>query len=160
MACLIIDNLTRSFTVASGEKVQAIKEVDLQIEDQELMTLVGPSGSGKTTLLRLIAGLEEPDSGTIVLNGSVLNPVSPQDRDIAMVFQNYALYPHMSVYENLAFGLRIRKVSREKAHESHEVEHWSAGPTSFCWMSLCQGLMSDCERKCAAKSASFKESSG
>jgi len=117
MACLIIDNLTRSFTVASGEKVQAIKEVDLQIEDQELMTLVGPSGSGKTTLLRLIAGLEEPDSGTIVLNGSVLNPVSPQDRDIAMVFQNYALYPHMSVYENLAFGLRIRKVSREKAHQ-------------------------------------------
>ena len=80
MARLIIDNLTRSFTVASGEKVQAIKEVNLQIEEQELMTLVGPSGSGKTTLLRLIAGLEECDSGTIVLNGTVLNPVSPQDR--------------------------------------------------------------------------------
>jgi multiple sugar transport system ATP-binding protein len=117
MARLIIDNLTRSFTVASGEKVQAIKEVNLQIEEQELMTLVGPSGSGKTTLLRLIAGLEEPDTGTIVLNGTAVNPVPPQDRDIAMVFQNYALYPHMSVYENLAFGSRIRKVNREQTHQ-------------------------------------------
>jgi len=76
------------------------------------VALVGPSGSGKTTLLRLIAGLEEPDSGTIALNGTVLNPVSPKDRDIAMVFQNYALYPHKTVEENMSFGLKLRKTPK------------------------------------------------
>src|SRR5262245_54027493 len=112
MARLSIENLSRTFTVGRDEKVHAIQGVSLNIGEKELMTLVGPSGSGKTTLLRLIAGLEEPDSGTITLGGTILNPVPPKDRDIAMVFQNYALYPHMTVYENLAFGLKLRKVAR------------------------------------------------
>jgi len=121
VAQLIVEKLTKNFTVASGEKVRAVQGVTLQVEEQELMALVGPSGSGKTTLLRLIAGLEEPDSGTIALNGTVLNPVSPKDRDIAMVFQNYALYPHMSVFENLAFGLKLRHVhSMEIERRVHE----------------------------------------
>ena len=83
-------------------------DASLVVEDKELLVLVGPSGCGKTTTLRLIAGLEEPTAGTISINGQVVNDLPPKDRDIAMVFQNYALYPHMSVYENMAFGLKLR----------------------------------------------------
>src|SRR6476659_5928888 len=112
MARLLIENLTKIFPSASTEKVRAIDGVSLTIEEQELVTLVGPSGSGKTTLLRLIAGLEKPDSGRIILNDTELNRFTPKERDIAMVFQNYALYPQLSVQENLALGLRLRKVAR------------------------------------------------
>ena len=89
--------------------VQAIKDANLTIEDKEFMVLVGPSGCGKSTLLRMIAGLEEISGGDLLIDGQRVNDVAPKDRDIAMVFQNYALYPHMSVYDNMAFGLKLRK---------------------------------------------------
>ncbi len=91
---------------------QAVKDLDLEIGDGEFMVLVGPSGCGKTTSLRMIAGLEEISSGTLRIGERVVNDVPPKDRDIAMVFQSYALYPHMSVRENLAFGLKLRKVPK------------------------------------------------
>src|SRR5512136_929652 len=90
-------------------KVQAVRDVSLRINDKEFVVLVGPSGCGKSTVLRMIAGLEEITAGTIAIDGRVVNDVAPKDRDIAMVFQNYALYPHMTVFENLAFGLKLRK---------------------------------------------------
>jgi multiple sugar transport system ATP-binding protein len=92
----------------------AVDNLDLKISEGEFMVFVGPSGCGKTTALRMVAGLEEITDGTIVIGDRVVNDVSPKDRDVAMVFQNYALYPHMSVYDNLAFGLKLRKVSREE----------------------------------------------
>jgi multiple sugar transport system ATP-binding protein len=92
-------------------QVQAVKGIDLDIEDEEFVVLVGPSGCGKSTTLRMIAGLEEITSGEIAIGGEVVNDIPPRDRDIAMVFQNYALYPHMSVYDNISFGLKLRKFS-------------------------------------------------
>ncbi len=94
--------------------VQAVKGIDLEIADQEFVVLVGPSGCGKSTTLRMIAGLEEISDGEISIGGDVVNDVPPRDRDIAMVFQNYALYPHMSVFDNMAFGLKLRKFAKEE----------------------------------------------
>jgi multiple sugar transport system ATP-binding protein len=93
---------------------KAVSSLDLGIEDGEFMVLVGPSGCGKTTALRMVAGLEDISGGTIRIAERVVNDVPPRDRDIAMVFQNYALYPHMSVYENMAFGLKLRKLPKEE----------------------------------------------
>ncbi|MCH7977912.1 MAG: ATP-binding cassette domain-containing protein, partial [Acidobacteria bacterium] len=98
-------------------KVHAVRGVDLDIPDKELTVLVGPSGCGKSTLLRMIAGLEEISEGSIAINDKVVNDVRPKDRDVAMVFQNYALYPHMSVFENIAFGLRMRKTPNAEVRE-------------------------------------------
>jgi multiple sugar transport system ATP-binding protein len=108
MACLVVENLTKAFRGTRGETIRAVNHANLSIEDKELMVLVGPSGCGKTTTLRLIAGLEELTEGNIVIDGKVVNHISPKDRDIAMVFQNHALYPHLSAYDNLAFGLKLR----------------------------------------------------
>src|SRR5215210_8540501 len=94
------------------ESVHAVKDLNLQIRDKEFVVFVGPSGCGKTTTLRMIAGLEAISSGDISIDGNVINELAPMDRDIAMVFQNYALYPHMSVYDNMAFGLKMRKFAR------------------------------------------------
>jgi multiple sugar transport system ATP-binding protein len=94
--------------------VTAVRDLNLDVAEGEFMVLVGPSGCGKTTALRMIAGLEEITSGEIRIGGKVVNDLAPRDRDIAMVFQNYALYPHKSVYENLAFGLRMRKVPKDE----------------------------------------------
>src|SRR3989441_3129654 len=94
------------------ESVHAVKDFNLQIRDKEFVVFVGPSGCGKTTTLRMIAGLEAISSGDISIDGNVINALAPMDRDIAMVFQNYALYPHMSVYDNMAFGLKMRKFER------------------------------------------------
>ena len=94
-------------------KVAAVKDVNLEIRDREFMVLVGPSGCGKSTTLRMIAGLEEISKGEVKIGDRVVNNVAPKDRDIAMVFQNYALYPHMSVYDNMAFGLKLRNFSKE-----------------------------------------------
>jgi len=96
------------------DSVHAVKDVNLQIRDKEFVVFVGPSGCGKTTTLRMIAGLEVISSGDISIDGQVVNNLPPMDRDIAMVFQNYALYPHMSVYDNMAFGLKMRKFNRRE----------------------------------------------
>ncbi|MSU70034.1 MAG: sn-glycerol-3-phosphate ABC transporter ATP-binding protein UgpC [Opitutaceae bacterium] len=108
MAQVIIENLVKIYAGQSGAGVRAVNRISLTVEDREFMVLVGPSGCGKSTTLRMIAGLEEISSGTIRIAGKVVNDVQPKDRDIAMVFQNYALYPHMSVYDNLAFSLKLR----------------------------------------------------
>jgi len=92
----------------------AVKDFNLEIEDKEFIIFVGPSGCGKSTTLRMIAGLEEISSGELYIDGKVVNDVAPKDRDIAMVFQNYALYPHMTVYDNMAFGLKLRKMPKDE----------------------------------------------
>jgi len=97
--------------------VKAVNDVFLTVQDGEFVVLVGPSGCGKTTTLRMIAGLEDISDGTIKIGERVVNDVPPKDRDIAMVFQNYALYPHMSVYKNMAFGLKLRKLPKAQIHE-------------------------------------------
>ena len=93
---------------------EAVKDFNLDIEDKEFIIFVGPSGCGKSTTLRMIAGLEDISSGTLKIDGKVMNDVEPKDRDIAMVFQNYALYPHMTVYDNMAFGLKLRKAPKDE----------------------------------------------
>ena len=103
--------------------VLAVKDLSLEIQDGEFLVLVGPSGCGKTTALRMVAGLEEISDGTISIGGRVVNDLTPKERDIAMVFQNYALYPHMSVAENIAFGLRLRKAPKEEIQRRVE---WAA----------------------------------
>ncbi len=94
--------------------VKAVNDVNIEIKDKEFVVLVGPSGCGKSTTLRMVAGLEDISSGELLIDGKVVNDVPPKDRDIAMVFQNYALYPHMTVYDNMAFGLKIRKFPKEE----------------------------------------------
>jgi multiple sugar transport system ATP-binding protein len=112
MGRVILENLVKAYREKSGAEVRAVDAINLTVEPGEFMVLVGPSGCGKSTTLRLIAGLEEVTAGSISIDGRVVNEVAPKDRDIAMVFQNYALYPHLSVYENLAFGLRLRKLPK------------------------------------------------
>ena len=94
------------------DETLAVRGIDLEISDKEFMVLVGPSGCGKTTTLRMIAGLEEISDGEVYIGDHVVNDVPPKDRNIAMVFQNYALYPHMSVYENMSFGLKLKRVDK------------------------------------------------
>ena len=107
MAQVLIRNLNKMY-----DDVHAVKDVNLEIRDNEFMVLVGPSGCGKTTTLRMVAGLESITSGQVLIGDVVVNDLAPMDRDIAMVFQNYALYPHMSVYDNMAFGLKMRRIGR------------------------------------------------
>ena len=109
MATVVLENLVKTYAEKTGPGVRVVHGINLEIRDREFMVLVGPSGCGKSTTLRMIAGLEEITEGKISIDGKVVNDVLPKDRDIAMVFQNYALYPHMSVYENMAFGLKLRK---------------------------------------------------
>ncbi len=109
MAKVILKNVTKKFG-----NVIAVSNENLSVNDGEFLVLLGPSGCGKTTTLRLIAGLEEPTSGEIYIGDKLVNDVAPKDRDIAMVFQNYALYPHMNVYQNVSFGLRLRRVSKDE----------------------------------------------
>ena len=112
MAQVSIQQIVKSFPGPKKQVVHAVNQVSLEIADREFLVLVGPSGCGKTTLLRMIAGLEDIDAGTIAIGGRVVNEVEPKDRDIAMVFQNYALYPHMTAFDNMAFGLKLRKVPK------------------------------------------------
>jgi multiple sugar transport system ATP-binding protein len=107
MASVTYDHVTKRFS-----EVLAVNDLDLQIADKEFLVLVGPSGCGKTTALRCLAGLEEISQGRILIDDRVVNDVAPKDRDIAMVFQSYALYPHMSVFDNMAFGLKLRKTPK------------------------------------------------
>ncbi|MDD3925815.1 MAG: ABC transporter ATP-binding protein [bacterium] len=120
MSQVILKNVTKSFG-----NVTAVSDVNLEINDKEFLVLVGPSGCGKTTCLRMIAGLEEITGGEIVIGDTLVNHIPPKDRDIAMVFQNYALYPHMSVYDNMAFGLKLRKYNKadikQKVYNAAEI---------------------------------------
>jgi len=110
MATVELKNICKTYP---GD-VQAVVDANLSVADKEFIVLVGPSGCGKTTTLRMIAGLEEITSGEMFIDGKLVNGVQPKDRDISMVFQSYALYPHMSVYGNIAFGLKIRKVPKDE----------------------------------------------
>jgi multiple sugar transport system ATP-binding protein len=108
MAGVLIDRVTKIYP----GNVLAVDDVTIEVKDKELLVLVGPSGCGKSTILRMTAGLEEITRGQISIGGRIVNDVAPKDRDIAMVFQNYALYPHMTVYRNLAYGLQLRRLDR------------------------------------------------
>ena len=110
MASLSLQHITKRYP----NGFEAVKDFNLEIADKEFIIFVGPSGCGKSTTLRMIAGLEDISSGSLKIGGRVVNDVEPKDRDIAMVFQNYALYPHMTVYDNMAFGLKLRKFSKEE----------------------------------------------
>ncbi len=109
MASVTYDHVWKKF----GDVV-AVEDLDIQIQDKEFLVLVGPSGCGKTTALRCLAGLEEITDGQVLIDDQVVNDVAPKDRDIAMVFQSYALYPHMTVYDNMAFGLKLRKMPKDE----------------------------------------------
>jgi multiple sugar transport system ATP-binding protein len=116
MAEVILEHISKTY---SGEKKnnvspKAIDDISFTVHDKEFMVIVGPSGCGKSTLLRMIAGLEEISSGTLSIDGKKINDLNPKDRDIAMVFQNYALYPHMTVYDNMAFGLKLKHCSKSE----------------------------------------------
>ena len=110
MASLSLKNVNKVYP----NGFHAVKDFNMEIEDKEFIIFVGPSGCGKSTTLRMIAGLEDISSGEFRIDGKLMNDVEPKDRDIAMVFQNYALYPHMSVYDNMAFGLKLRKVPKDE----------------------------------------------
>lgn len=113
MADVKLVNISKTY----DGKTNAVDNVNLEIKDEEFLVLVGPSGCGKSTTLRMIAGLEEISKGELYIDGKLVNDVPPKDRDIAMVFQNYALYPHMTVYDNMAFGLKLRKYSKSNIAE-------------------------------------------
>jgi multiple sugar transport system ATP-binding protein len=113
MSRIVLDTVSKQFP----DGTTAVKSLDLEVGDGELLVLVGPSGCGKTTALRMVAGLEEVSSGTIFIDGSPVNDVEPRHRDVAMVFQSYALYPHLSVYDNMAFSLKYRKVPKAQVRQ-------------------------------------------
>ncbi len=113
MAKVVLENV---YKIYPGD-VTAVHDANLEIQDQEFVVLVGPSGCGKSTTLRMVAGLEDISQGAIYIDGKKVNDIPPKDRDIAMVFQNYALYPHMSVYNNMAFGLKLRKYPKAEIHK-------------------------------------------
>src|SRR5213592_4419423 len=110
MAEITLEKLTKVY----GDGTRAVSELDLEIADGEFVVLVGPSGCGKTSALRMVAGLEPITEGSVLIGGEVVNKLPPKDRDIAMIFQNYALYPHMSAFDNMAFGLKLRGMKRER----------------------------------------------
>src|ERR1700737_1211308 len=112
MAQVALRNIVKTF-----DKTPAVQGIDLDIADREFIVLVGPSGCGKSTALRMIAGLEEATSGEIYIGDQLVNDVPPKDRDIPMVFQNYALYPHMTVFETMSFGRRLKKVPKKEIKE-------------------------------------------
>ena len=116
MASLSLKHIDKTYP--NGYK--AVKDFNLEVADKEFIIFVGPSGCGKSTTLRMIAGLEDITGGTFEIDGKVMNDVEPKDRDIAMVFQNYALYPHMTVFDNMAFGLKLRKVPKEQIKKQVE----------------------------------------
>ena len=116
MASLSLKNICKKYP----NGFEAVKDFNLEIEDKEFIIFVGPSGCGKSTTLRMVAGLEEISSGELSIDGRLVNDVEPKDRDIAMVFQNYALYPHMTVFDNMAFGLKLRKVPKEEIKQKVE----------------------------------------
>ena len=113
MANVKFENVVKIY----DNKVKAVSDFNLEVQDKEFVALVGPSGCGKSTTLRMLAGLEDITEGTISIDGVVVNDMEPKNRDIAMVFQNYALYPHMTVFDNISFGLQIRRVPKAEIKE-------------------------------------------
>jgi multiple sugar transport system ATP-binding protein len=126
MASVIFEHVTKKF----GDMV-AVDDLDIKVDDKEFLVLVGPSGCGKTTALRCLAGLEETSNGRIMIADRVVNDVAPKDRDIAMVFQSYALYPHLSVFDNMAFGLKLRKVPKDEIRRRVEKAAGTLGITEL-----------------------------
>ena len=114
MAQVTLQNISKVYNDGnkSSARKKAVDNISFTVHDKEFMVLVGPSGCGKSTLLRMIAGLEDVSEGTLAIDGKEINDLSPRDRDIAMVFQNYALYPHMTVYDNMAFGLKLKNFTK------------------------------------------------
>ena len=143
----------------TDEGVVAVQEFSLDIKDKEFIVLVGPSGCGKSTTLRMVAGLEEISGGELIIDGKVMNDVAPKDRDIAMVFQNYALYPHMSVYDNMAFSLKLRHTPKDeidrKVREAAEIlditQYLERKPKA---LSGGQTWTQSCVTKCVQRSSS------
>src|SRR5665213_3549961 len=119
MAEVTLQNISKVYDDVDKERgrKKAVEDISFTVKDKEFMVIVGPSGCGKSTLLRMIAGLEEITEGTLTIDGKGMNDLSPGDRDIAMVFQNYALYPHMTVYDNMAFGLKLKNYSKKEIKE-------------------------------------------
>jgi multiple sugar transport system ATP-binding protein len=119
MAQVTLQNISKVYDDVDKERgrKKAVDDISFTVNDKEFMVIVGPSGCGKSTLLRMIAGLEEISEGSLTIDGKRMNDLSPGDRDIAMVFQNYALYPHMTVYDNMAFGLKLKNFSRKEIKE-------------------------------------------
>ena len=146
MASIQIQNLTKTF----DDGLTAVNNLNLDIQDGEFVVFVGPSGCGKSTTLRMIAGLEKISSGTISIGDRVVNTVAPKDRDIAMVFQNYALYPHLSVEENMGFALRMSKMPKDhrqaRVREAHPQQ--KAGPTLRRTAPACGAWSSGCPQTC------------
>lgn len=127
MSAVVLRDLTKIYPRAKDNDVFAVQQVGLEVREGELMVLVGPSGCGKSSLLRMIAGLDSVSEGTIEMDGKIVNHTAPKDRNVAMVFQNYALFPYMTVYENMAFGLKFGKISRDeirrRVNDAAEVLH-------------------------------------
>jgi multiple sugar transport system ATP-binding protein len=119
MAEVILEHISKVYADNKKNKAKpkAIDDISFTVHDKEFMVIVGPSGCGTSTLLRMIAGLEDIDAGDLSIDGKRINDLSPRDRDIAMVFQNYALYPHMTVYDNMAFGLKLKRFSKQEIKE-------------------------------------------
>lgn len=113
MTTLVLDKIYKKYPNATQ---YAVEDFNIDIKDKEFIVFVGPSGCGKSTTLRMVAGLEDITEGEFKIDGKVMNDVAPKDRDIAMVFQNYALYPHMTVFDNMAFGLKLRKFKKMKSN--------------------------------------------
>ena len=111
-------NLNHIYKKYPNASHYAVEDFDLDIKDKEFIVFVGPSGCGKSTTLRMVAGLEDITEGELKIDGEVVNDKAPKDRDIAMVFQNYALYPHMTVYDNMAFGLKLRKYKKDEIRQT------------------------------------------
>ena len=180
LATIEFDKVSKVF----DDGTKAVFDLDLAIADGELMVMVGPSGCGKTTALRMVAGLEEITDGELRIDDQVVNDFTPKERDIAMVFQNYALYPHMTVEQNLAFGLKLRKLPKEEiskrvndAATALEIRSFSSGNrvrfpvasasglrwaarscvsrTPFSWTSLFRISTQSCVCRCAPRSTSF-----
>ena len=133
MASVVLKNVVKRFG-----KVEVVHGISLDIDDRQFVVLVGPSGCGKSTVLRMVAGLEVISSGDVMIGDRLVNGIAPKDRGVAMVFQNYALYPHMSVFENMSFGLKLRKVPKKDIDERVQAaarilglqDFWRAVPTS------------------------------
>ena len=131
MARVVLEHLTKTFKAGKDRVIHAVYDLSLTVEAGELLVLLGPSGCGKTTSLRLIAGLEEVTAGSISIGGKEVTGLEAKEREVAMVFQQHALYPHMTVYENMAFGLMLRKVSKSVACWLRRSRSWPLLAMSF-----------------------------